>query len=708
MKYKLGIDVGGTFTDFILVSQAGETFIHKTLSTPADPSLGVISGIRELAKSVGLALDQFIKEVETIVHGTTVATNALLTLKGARTALITTRGFRDALEMRRGIREEQYNNHFRNVIPLVPRYLRLTVDERIDAQGEVLTPLNESELLPIIKLLTEEKVEAVAVCFINSFLNDLHERQTVQVLKKHLPACFITSSTEVLPSIRFYERLSTTVVNAYTGPVVATYLANLTQKLEEIRFGGALMIMQSNGGVVTPEEVAKIPAVTVLSGPAAGPTAGAYYADLMDYKDCITIDMGGTSFDASLIVGGQCVTSSDGSINRYRIALPSLDIITIGAGGGSVGRIEGGGLLHMGPQSAGAAPGPVCYNQGGTLPACTDANLILGYLNPDFFAGGKIKLDLELTKKAITEQIASKLGLSLLEAAMGMYRIINTNMAQGVRQVSIERGYDPRECLFIVAGGAGPIHAGEICKELEIPMFVVPNVSSIFCAAGMLLGDLKHDYIRSYLTPFSLLDKNHFLNLYQQMQEVGAATLAQEKIAAKDIEYYPTLDLRYVGQYHEVPLAVSWEEVLHYQLDKIRLLFHQEHNRLYGYSLEGEDTEIELINVRLRALGRTQKPDFLGLTGKSVPLTSALKGKRKAYIPEFNEMREIPVYDGDLPLNGNTILGPAIIERINTSIFLSDFYDCLIDDYGTFIAYNKTAVPENILQKAGKRGKNCD
>jgi N-methylhydantoinase A len=316
MKFKLGIDVGGTFTDFILVSRTGETCVHKTLSTPEDPSLGVITGIRDLAEMTGMQFDAFVPQIEAIVHGTTVATNALLTLRGAKTALLTTQGFRDALEMRRGIREEQYNNHYKNVVPLVPRYLRIGVEERVDAEGKIATPLNEAHLAPIIEQLKKEQVTAVAVCFINAYLNSAHEERVAEILRNNLPDCFITASTEVLPSIRFYERVSTTAVNAFIGPVVANYLANLRSKLQGIAFGGELLIMQSNGGVVTPEEVKRIPATMVLSGPAAAPTTGAFYTRMMGYSDCITIDMGGTSFDASLIVDGQCITSTEGSINR--------------------------------------------------------------------------------------------------------------------------------------------------------------------------------------------------------------------------------------------------------------------------------------------------------------------------------------------------------------------------------------------------------
>ncbi|MDH3215036.1 MAG: hydantoinase/oxoprolinase family protein [Candidatus Krumholzibacteria bacterium] len=692
--YKLGVDVGGTFTDFILISETGETSIHKTLSTPEDPSIGVLNGIHDLAKIIDLTTDGLIGRIDTIVHGTTVATNALLTSRGARTALVTTRGFRDGLEMRRGIREEQYNNHYRNVVPLIPRHLRLTVDERIDSRGDVVTPVDESELLAVAEHLAKEQVEAVVVCYMNAFKNNVHEAKTAQFLRQRLPSCFITASSEVLPSIRFYERVSTAAVNAYIGPVVADYLGSLTRKLDEIEFAGTLLIMQSNGGVVTPEVVRRSPAATVLSGPAAAPTAGAFYARLFDYKNCITIDMGGTSFDASLVIDGECVTSTDGSINRYRIALPALDIATIGAGGGSVGWIDHGGLLHMGPESAGADPGPICYDKGGTRPTCTDASLVLGYLNPDFFAGGRIKLNVERTKQLISEQIAERLDLSLLEAAAGMYRIINSNMAQGVREVSIERGYDPREFLIIVAGGAGPIHAAEICSELEIPMFVVPDVSSIFCAAGMLLGDLKHDYIHSYLVSFSHIDKSHFLELYEAMQETGTETLIKEGVDRDRIDFYPVLDLRYVGQYHEVQLPVSWQDVQVYDLKRIHRAFHCEHNRLFGYSLEEEGTEIELINVRLRVIGRTEKPRFLGGEQGPVSLDSALKERRPVYIPEEGAMKDVPVYDGDVRLGGHTIAGPAVIEKVNTSILVSDSYSCTIDTYGSCIVYKKNAFPD--------------
>ncbi|MCP4457073.1 MAG: hydantoinase/oxoprolinase family protein [Cytophagales bacterium] len=696
MKYKLGIDVGGTFTDFFLVGDDGSSVIHKILSTPEDSSVGFITGIKELAEKLEIENEEFIQGIDTIVHGTTVATNALLTQNGAKTALITTKGFRDALEMRRGIREERYNNRYQNVKPMVPRQFRYTVDERIDAEGNALNALDLAEVDVIIDKIKANEIEAVAVCFMNSYLNGDHEKQAVEYLRNKLPELFVCGSYEVLPSVRFYERVSTTCMNAYIGVVVERYLKSLLGKLDILKFEGKLLIMQSNGGVVTPEVACKIAAVTSLSGPAAAPIAGAYYADLLGYKNCITMDMGGTSFDASLVVNGQCVTSTDGEINRYRIALPTLDIVTIGAGGGSIGWIDSGGLLKMGPQSAGSLPGPISYDRGGEQPACTDADLLLGYLDPDFFAGGKYPLNKEKTVELTEKNLGAPMGMDAQNAAAGMYRIINMNMAQGVREVSVERGYDPREFLMICAGGAGSIHAGEICRELEIPIFVVPSVAPIFCAAGMLLGDLKHDYIRSYMCTFSTLESQNFLQLFEEMKVEAIATLVEEGIGESQIKYYPSLDLRYVGQYHEVSLEVEVDDILSMNLDSMKKSFHAEHNRRFGYELSEEGTELEVINLKLRAIGEIEKLQSLSAstTNDSATLESAIKGKRQAYVPEKDEMQEVVVYDGDNLSSSFIIEGPAIIEQINTTIFLGESYNCETGIEGAIVVYNKELLPE--------------
>ena len=703
-RFKVCIDGGGTFTDFFLVSDEGKAMMHKTLSTPEDPSIGFIKGIKDLAVKLNLDESTFFEKIDTIVHGTTVATNALLTRNGANTALITTKGFRDALEMRRGIREEQYNNHYQNIPPLVDRKNRLTIDERMDAQGHVIQPVSTEELNALVEVLKARKIKSVAVCFMNSYLNPENEKIVTEYLRKELPECFVTGSFEVLPSVRFYERVSTTVINAYIGIVVPEYLNVLTSKLQKHHFTGRLLIMQSNGGVVTPEEASKNPAVTVLSGPAAAPVGGAYFAGLLGFENCITMDMGGTSFDASLVVNAQCITSTEGSINQFRVALPTLDIITIGAGGGSIGWLDSGGLLQMGPQSAGAKPGPACYNLGGEQATCTDADLELGYLNPDFFAGGTMKLNAEDTTKCIHKKLGEPLKLSNTKVASGMYKIINMNMAQGVRQVSVERGYDPREFLMIVAGGAGAIHAGEICRELEIPMFIVPDVGPIFCAAGMLLGDLKHDFVKSYMTTFDKIDKEQLLSLYNDMMSRGKSTLLNEGIKEDNIRYNPILDLRYEGQYHEVSVEVPLSAILNFKLEKVSSLFHAEHNRLFGYSLEEEGTLLEVINVRLRAVGETDKPQSISannnVSNEVNDAGIALKNFRKAYIPELDLIQKVPVYDGDALPGKCTIKGPAIIEQVNTSVFLGNTYNCQSGFYGALIVYDKEKFPNGISENA--------
>jgi N-methylhydantoinase A len=664
------------------------------LSTPDDPSIGVLNGLTRMAEAKKIPLSEFIKEVETIVHGTTVTTNAVLTYNGAKTGLLTTKGLRDALEMRRGIREEQYNNRFTNVKPLVPRYLRLPIEERLDYKGEVLVPLNESDVIASIEELKKENVKAVSVCFMNSFANKEHEKKTADFIRKELPGAYLTVSSELLPSIRFYDRISTTVLNSYVGPILRSYLNSLTAKLSEIGFSGVLLIMQSNGGVISPEIATNTAAATLLSGPAGGPVAGIAYTSIQGYNDCITVDMGGTSFDAALIKDKTPLVTTEGEINRLRLALPMLGIVTIGAGGGSIGWIDEGGLLRMGPQSAGAKPGPACYDLGGELPTATDADLILGYLDPDFFAGGKIKLNYEKAETAIKEHVADKLGMSVSEAAAGMYQVINVNMASGVREVSVKRGFDPREFPLVVAGGAGPVHACMIAHELEIPTMVIPRESSIFCAAGMLMSDLKHDFVRTYAASFDNIDSKTFTSLFSEMEDEGTKLLASENISKDRIEAVYSLDMRYVKQYHEVNVVITKDELQKINLDSIAKKFHPQHNRLFGYSLEKEKTPIELINMRLTLIGKTDKPKFLEEENQGEEASGAIKGKRKVYLPNKKEFAEINVYDGFKLKCGNKIEGPAIVEQVNTTTFVSSEYNVICDKYGSYTMYLKTKENE--------------
>ncbi len=699
-EYRIGIDVGGTFTDFLLTSKDGSSEIFKVLSTPEDPSVGLLNGLSEITQSKDVSLKDFIQSVTTIVHGTTVTTNAVLTRRGAKTGLLTTQGLRDALEMRRGIREEQYNNRYTNVEPLVPRYLRYPVEERLDYKGDVLTEIKEADVSAAVELFQDEDVEAIAICFMNSFANGSHETVAAKIFTEKMPDAYLTVSSEFLPSIRFYDRISTTVLNSYVGPILRSYLRSLIQKLKDIGYDGVLLIMQSNGGVVSPESAIDSAAVTLLSGPAAGPMAGIEYTSIQGYEDCITIDMGGTSFDAALIKDQTPLVTTEGEINRLRIALPMLGINTIGAGGGSIGWVDEGGLLRMGPQSAGSNPGPACYDLGGELPTCTDADLVLGYLDKDFFAGGKIRLDYDRAVRAITDKIAEPLGMDMVEAAAGMYRVINVNMASGVREVSVKRGHDPREFPLVVAGGAGPVHACMIAQELEIPVMIIPKESSIFCAAGMLMSDLKHNFVRTYSTPLHGMDVEKFITLFYDMEKEATELLKSEHIPESAIQHIYSLDMRYVKQYHEVNVEITKETLAKGDLASIARSFHPEHNRLFGYSLEEEKTPIELINLRLLSVGRTVKPQFKQEAYDREDPKKALKKKRKVYLPVEEQYAEVPVYDGHKLRYGNKVEGPALIEQVNTTTFVTPEYNVLCDKYGSYTMYQKPKEKE-IAKKLG-------
>jgi N-methylhydantoinase A len=689
MNYKIGIDVGGTFTDFLLTRSDGQVRTYKVLSTPRDPSLATMQGITEMAQDEGLSLKDFLAVVDVIVHGTTVTTNAVLTYRGAKTGLLTTTGVRDALEMRRGIREEQYNNRYTNVVPLVPRHLRLSVSGRLDYAGHEITRLEDAEIRTQAEVLKAEGVSAVAICFMNSFANRKHEQRAGKIVREILPEAYTCESTQVLPAIRFYDRVSTTVLNAYVGPILKTYLESLLTKLDAAGFPNVLLIMQSNGGVISPKFAMEHAATTLLSGPAGGPVAGIVYAGIQDYRDCITMDMGGTSFDCALIKDAVPFTTNVGQINRLRLALPMLNVVTIGAGGGSIGWIDEGGLLRMGPQSASSDPGPACYGLGGEDPTCTDADLVLGYLDPQFFAGGRIPLASERAMKAIGDKIAKPLGYDLYEAAAGMYKVINVNMAAAVREVAVQHGQDPRDFPLVVAGGAGPNHACMIALELENPVLIVPKESSIFCAAGMLMSDLKHNFVRTYAVLLREADPQIFGRLFDEMKREGKQLLLTEGIQESDIEYRYSLDLRYVKQYHEVEVFVTASEVDRFDIEGMARRFHPAHNALYGYSLEDQGTPVELINMRLVCVGAADKPKFQEQECAAEDPSRAYKRHRKAYLPLQREFRDVPVFNGLALQFGNRIEGPAIVEQVNTTTFVAPEFNVFTDRYGSFTMYLK-------------------
>ena len=692
MGYRIGIDVGGTFTDYLLLDERGGTRAHKVLSTPADPSQAVLQGLGDLAAGTGASLGEFLGKVDIIVHGTTVTTNAVLTGRIARTGLLTTHGFRDALEMRRGVRESFYDNKLTAPRPLVPRRLRLPVRGRIDHRGLEIEPFVQDDVERGIATLQAAGVEAVAISFMHAYANPAHEEAAAELVARRMPEAYLSVSSRVLPQVRFYERTSTAVLNAVIGPILRRYVENLRRRLADGGFRGALRIMQSNGGVTSPEAVAALAASTLLSGPAAAPTAGLAALSVHGEDGFITVDMGGTSFDAALVVGGAPSVTTASRVNRFALALPSMEIATIGAGGGSIAWIDDG-LLRMGPQSAGADPGPACYGRGGEEPTCSDANLVLGYLSPDFFAGGTMRLDAEAARAAIERRVAAPLGMDVVRAAWGMYQVMNVNMASAIREISVQKGWDPREFPLVCAGGAGAVHAAMIARELGIRRIVVPRDAAIFCASGMLRTDLKHDFVRSHAAVLgaSPEDRDRIGALVDAMAAEADAVLASEGIAAADRRYAYAADLRYRGQYHEVSVAVEGDLLREGAWDAIREAFHACHDRLYGYALRDEATPVEMVSVRLSALGETGKPPQIHEPRDGPDASHALKGRRAVFQPAEGRFADTPVYDGDRLRHGNRLEGPAIVEKVTTTIFVPAGFALAVDALGGCVLEDRLA-----------------
>ncbi|NKB38776.1 MAG: hydantoinase/oxoprolinase family protein [Gammaproteobacteria bacterium] len=683
MSFKIGIDVGGTFTDLLVFDDAGNTSICKAPTTPADPSQGVFAALQQAASERNLPTRGFLEQVESIVHGTTITTNAVLTASGARTAFITTHGFRDLLNLRRGMKDgERYDLQLAPPPQLIERSLNLTVRERVNARGEQTIPLHEEDVASAAAVMQSANIEAIAISYLWSFLNPEHELRTRELLEKEFPNVYISLSCEVLPQIRVYERHSTTALNSYCGPPLASYLQELEQSLQQNGFSGTLNIMQSNGGCMSPKVTSRFSVNTLLSGPAGGPGAGIHYGKTHDYKNIITVDMGGTSFDVALVQNETPVVSSENEVGGFHVAVPMLDIHTVGAGGGSIAGVDSGGMLYVGPASAGADPGPACYDRGGSEPTVTDADLILGYLDADYFHGGAMTLNREAASRAIEKKVAIPLGLSITEAADGIYRVANSIMSGAVTVVTVQRGLDPREFAMIVAGGAGPIHAVPIARELGIRTLLVPRESSVFCAAGMLLSDLKHTYVRTCAMLGSLVDFKLIGKRLQEMRDLALSTFADENLTSEDVTMQYSADLRYVGQFNEVEvtgfnLGDSNEQVWQQLIDD----FHGLHDERFGYALP--QGEVELINLRLVASGKTGKPQASRFALKDEDAVHAIKGRREAWFD--NSMQLVDVYDGLALQSGNLLLGPAIVEQPTTTIVLPTATELRCDEWGNYL-----------------------
>ncbi|MBM1174841.1 hydantoinase/oxoprolinase family protein [Microvirga arabica] len=671
----IGVDVGGTFTDLVAIDESGNTIFAKSPSTPADQSIGVMTGLEELARRLESPLADMLGRTGRFVHGTTVATNALLERKGAKVALLTTEGHRDVLEMREGLKGNRYDLRSPPPEPLVPRHRRFGVRERLRPDGSVMTPLDQDSLGEAIEAIRQSGATAVAVCYLHAYRNPQHEIETVERLQRELPDVYVSRSSDVLPQIKEYERVSTTVVNAYVGPAVRRYLNNLERRLADGGFSGNLFIILSHGGMAPVEEAARLASGTVLSGPAGGIAGSRRCADLLGVADLIPFDMGGTSTDISLIAGGQAVLSADGRLADQRIALRSLDIASIGAGGGSIARVDSGGTFNVGPESAGSVPGPACYGNGGKMPAVTDANLILGYLDADNFLGGRRKLDLKAAQNVVDE-LAASLGVSSSEAAAGIYRLINLKMADGIRIMTLRRGVDPRKFALLSFGGAAGLHAIEVARELDIPRVVVPTVASVLSAWGMLASDLRYEVSHTHIGAEAQADSEHMRAVFASLERQALERLQGWYSGPLRIER--SAEMRYGEQIFEIDVPLDDVEWTRSDLiEQIQERFHQRHEELYTYASRGQ--EVVFVNARVAAIGVVPSATQLHPSSSRTGGTPEPHRKRRAF---FGSWREVPVYQLEALVPGDSIAGPAILEAETTTVIINEGDRAIVNDLG--------------------------
>jgi N-methylhydantoinase A len=658
----IGIDVGGTFTDLVAIDDAGRTVFAKSPSTPQDQSIGVMEGLHELARRLGLSRAEMLGKTERIVHGTTVATNALLERKGARVALLTTSGHRDVIEMREGLKGDRYDLRSSPPTPLVPRDLRFGVRERIGPRGEVIVPLDEASLAEAIEAIRASGATSVALCFLHSYSNPSHEIAAADRLVRELPDVSVSRSSDVLPQIKEFERVSTTIVNAYVGPAVRHYLKGLERRLSAAGFAGSLFIILSHGGMAPVEEAARLAAATALSGPAGGVSGSRRCAELLGIANLVPFDMGGTSTDISLIADGRASLSAEGGLADQRIALRSLDIASIAAGGGSIASVDANGNFRVGPESAGSVPGPACYGNGGQAPTVTDANLILGYLDAANFMGGRRPLN-QAAAEAALDRLADRLGLTREMAAAGIFRLVNLEMADGIRLMTLKRGVDPRHFTLLSFGGAAGIHAAEVARELEIKRIIIPTEASVLSAWGMLTSDLRYEVSRTHYKAGENSSGAQVRDMFSALQRQAGDRL--RSWFAGPIEIERSAEMRYGEQVFEVDVPLSDVDLNAPDLvEQIESRFHRAHADLYTYSLR--DEEVVLVNGRATAVGKVTR-----VKDNVEPVSAAsfsAHTRRKVY---FGGWMWADVYVADQLQPGNVILGPAIIEAETTTVVVN-------------------------------------
>jgi N-methylhydantoinase A len=676
---RIGIDVGGTFTDVILIDDANGTVVTtKVPTTPRDPAEGAVNGVRrilELAAARG-------SEIGFIGHGSTIATNMLVEGKGARAALVTTKGFRDILEIRRVSRHDRadlYDLFFTNPPPLVPGRHRIEADERVLFDGAIGRKLAADETERVVGEVERSGADAVAVCLINSHANPAHEEALVEALRKRLPKVFATASTEVNPEIYEYERTSTTVINAMLGPRCGSYIRNFERSMREAGVKGDVLFMQSNGGLARGEIVAQRPVALLESGPAGGVTAAAKLCERLKLPNAITGDMGGTTFDVSLIRDYRAETRSGGLLHTHAVRFPTIDIESIGAGGGSIAWIDAGGGIHVGPQSAGADPGPACYGRGGDRPTVTDCNLVLGYVDPETFLGGEFRLDGDAAHRVVEKALAKPLGVSVVEAAGIVRAVANALMAQATRLMTVERGYDPREFAYICYGGAGPVHAIDLAADLEIPTVVVPRLPGLFSAFGMLVADQSYDFQIPILKNLDEVTADELAGKVAELARQVKETLRAAGLSDAGISLRPRVDCRYLGQAESLAIDLPGETVSAATLRALHDAFESEHRRHWNFTQP--DRPISLVNLRLQAVF----PTSLAQRTETEQARGAPKPMRKRSVFVEGERVALPVYARDELRFGHELEGPGIVEEASSSLVFTAGRRIAVDAEGNLI-----------------------
>ena len=694
-KYRIGIDTGGTFTDGVLINETtGEIQITKVPSTPDDPSRGFLNAAARLLKEASVEPEQ----VGYVVHGTTVATNAIIEGNVARTGFITTKGFRDMLEIARQIRPSLYDLQFEKPAPLVPRYLCFGVPERLNALGEVITPLDEDAVRTVALKLKEEGVEAIAVCLLHSYANQDHERRIGKILNEVMPEVAISLSSDIVPEFREYFRASTAVVNSSITPIVGQYLSSIEERLRADGLESELLVMQSNGGVYTFEAAVERPVYMVESGPAAGVIAASYVADAIGYSNVLSFDMGGTTTKAALIQDGEPKVTKDyevgaaagadtgaGRGSGYPIRTPVIDLVEIGAGGGSIAWVDPGGVLRVGPRSAGADPGPACYGQGGTEPTITDANLVLGRLNPDYFLGGEVPLHKNLAEKAIMTRCAEPLGLTLLEAANGIVEIANSAMVNALRLISVQRGFDPRDFVLVGFGGAGPVHATKLAIDTDVPLTIIPMSPGITSALGLLVTDLKHENSRTRINRVSNSVPSEIETILDELETLGRDALVKEGVPESEMDFERHADVRYVGQSYELTVELAPGTITQVTLDGVTADYHVAHERAYGHNAPEEP--VEFVNMQVTARGEIARPNLKEVT-RGTGSDGAIKETRDVYFAESGGLVPTPVFDRYRLGEGDQIAGPAIVEEVDSTTVIHPGTSATIDVVGNLLIRN--------------------